>query len=151
MNKYKITTGKREDIEALAHFQLDMAAESEGTVLDYETVLKGVSAAMDDSAKATYIVAKIDDKPIASLMLTKEWSDWNNQWYWWIQSVYVTPEHRQSGVYKAMYSYVKDMARAQNIPQVRLYVDKTNIRAQKVYSNLGMHESHYLMYEEDII
>lgn len=151
MNKYKITTGKREDIEALAHFQLDMAAESEGTVLDYETVLKGVSAAMDDSAKATYIVAKIDDKPIASLMLTKEWSDWNNRWYWWIQSVYVTPEHRQSGVYKVMYSYVKDMARAQNIPQVRLYVDKTNIRAQKVYSNLGMHESHYLMYEEDII
>lgn len=151
MNKYKITTGKREDIEALAHFQLDMAAESEGTVLDYETVLKGVSAAMDDSAKATYIVAKIDDKPIASLMLTKEWSDWNNRWYWWIQSVYVTPEHRQSGVYKVMYSYVKDMARAQNIPQVRLYVDKTNIRAQKVYSSLGMHESHYLMYEEDII
>lgn len=151
MNKYKITTGKREDIEALAHFQLDMAAESEGTVLDYETVLKGVSAAMDDSAKATYIVAKIDDKPIANLMLTKEWSDWNNRWYWWIQSVYVTPEHRQSGVYKVMYSYVKDMARAQNIPQVRLYVDKTNIRAQKVYSNLGMHESHYLMYEEDII
>lgn len=151
MNKYKITTGKREDIEALAHFQLDMAAESEGTVLDYETVLKGVSAAMDDSAKATYIVAKIDDKPIASLMLTKEWSDWNNRWYWWIQSVYVTPEHRQSGVYKVMYSYVKDMAKAQNIPQVRLYVDKTNIRAQKVYSSLGMHESHYLMYEEDII
>ena len=151
MNKYKITTGKREDIEALAHFQLDMAAESEGTVLDYETVLKGVSAAMDDSAKATYIVAKIGDKPIASMMLTKEWSDWNNRWYWWIQSVYVTPEHRQSGVYKAMYYYVKDMARAQNIPQVRLYVDKTNIRAQKVYSSLGMHESHYLMYEEDII
>ena len=151
MNKYKITTGKREDIEALAHFQLDMAAESEGTVLDYETVLKGVSAAMDDSAKATYIVAKIDDKPIASLMLTKEWSDWNNRWYWWIQSVYVTPEDRQSGIYKARYSYVKDMARAQNIPQVRLYVDKTNIRAQKVYSSLGMHESHYLMYEEDII
>lgn len=150
MNKYEIATGRREDIEAIAQFQVDMAAESEGTTLDYEKVFKGVSAVMDDSAKGTYIIAKKDNIAIASLMLTKEWSDWNNGWYWWIQSVYVAPEYRQSGVYKAMYAYVKELAKTQNVPQVRLYVDKTNIRAQKVYSNLGMHESHYLMYEETI-
>lgn len=149
-NKYEIATGNREDIEAIAQFQVDMAAESEGTTLDYEKVLKGLSAVMDDSAKGTYIIAKKDNKAIASLMLTKEWSDWNNGWYWWIQSVYVAPEYRQSGVYKAMYAYVKELAKTQNVPQVRLYVDKTNTRAQKVYSNLGMHESHYLMYEETI-
>ncbi|MBR3859526.1 MAG: GNAT family N-acetyltransferase [Bacteroidaceae bacterium] len=36
--------------------------------------------------------------PVGSLMLTREWSDWNNQWYWWIQSVYVTPEHRRQSI-----------------------------------------------------
>lgn len=83
-------------------------------------------------------------------MLTKEWSDWTDKWYWWIQSVYVIPEYRGKGVYKAMYNKVKEAAKAENISQVRLYVDKTNFRAQKVYQKSGMHESHYLLYEEDI-
>ncbi len=61
-----------------------------------------------------------------SLMLTREWSDWNCQWYWWIQSVYVEPQHRGKGVYRAMYERVKQMARNENVSQVRLYVDKTN-------------------------
>ena len=83
-------------------------------------------------------------------MLTREWSDWNNEWYWWIQSVYVIPEFRRQGVYKAMYQKVKDAAKDNNISQIRLYVDKTNHSAQKVHQNLGMHESHYLMYEENL-
>ena len=30
---------------------------------------------------------------------------------------------------------------------LRLYVDRNNINAQKVYQSLGMRESYYLMYE----
>ena len=83
-------------------------------------------------------------------MLTREWSDWNNGWYWWIQSVYVAPDYRRQGIYKTMYHAVCEDAIQQNVAQVRLYVDKTNVRGQKVYASLGMQESHYLIYESDL-
>ena len=142
-----INKGQTEDIEVIAGFQVDMAMESEGTLLDKETVIKGVSAAMNDENKGSYYVARVDGKAVGSLMLTREWSDWNNGWYWWIQSVYVAPEYRRQGIYRNLYHTVCEDAKKQNVAQVRLYVDKTNIRGQKVYSSLGMQESHYLIYE----
>ena len=149
-NRYEITVGTNNDINAIAAFQVAMAMESEGTTLDLERVTRGVTMAMADEAKGKYIVARIDRKAVGSLMLTREWSDWNCQWYWWIQSVYVEPQHRKKGVYKAMYSKVKQMAQAENVSQVRLYVDKTNTSAQQAYQRLGMDETHYLIYEEVI-
>ena len=146
-----ISVGTAADIELIAQFQVDMALESEGTTLDHERVLKGVTAAMEDQYKGTYIVAKTADKAVGSLMLTREWSDWTNRWYWWIQSVYVTPDYRGKGIYKAMYAKVKELAKEAGITQIRLYVDKTNYRAQQVYQKLGMSETHYLMYEEEIL
>ncbi len=145
---YSVSVGNAADIEAIAQFQVDMALESEGTVLDKEKVLLGVTAAVNDVAKGTYLVCRVDGQAISSLMLTREWSDWNNQWYWWIQSVFVKPEFRGKGAYRAMYEKIKEMAKEQNISQVRLYVDKTNYPAQQVYKKLGMDECHYLMYEE---
>ena len=148
--EYIITRGAVCDIESIVQFQADMAMESEGCVLDKEKVTKGVTSAILDDSKGVYWVAKFEKRPIGSLMLTREWSDWNNEWYWWIQSVYVIPEFRRKGVYKAMYKKVKDTAKANNVSQIRLYVDKTNVSAQKVYQNLGMQESHYLMFEENL-
>ncbi len=43
---------------------------------------------------------------------------------------------------------VHDLARKRgDVCGVRLYVDRDNRRAQKVYSSLGMSPSHYYMYE----
>ena len=148
--KYKITIGEANDIDAIAHFQVEMAMESEGTELNLERVTRGVTMAMNDISKGEYIVARIDGEAVGSLMLTREWSDWNCQWYWWIQSVYVEPQHRGKGVYRAMYEYVKQLAHEQNVSQIRLYVDKTNHTAQCAYQRLGMSETHYLMYEEKV-
>ena len=145
-----ITRGKASDIDAIVRFQADMAMESEGTMLDMDRLHPGVTSAINDEQKGIYLVARANDTPIGSLMLTREWSDWNNQWYWWIQSVYVMPEYRKKGVYKAMYTTLKDMARENGVSQIRLYADRTNLAAQQVYKKLGMHESHYLMFEENI-
>ena len=145
---YEVVVGNTGDIRAIAQFQVDMALESEGTVLDIETVLPGVTAAMNDPQKCTYIVARVNGEPISSLMLTREWSDWTNRWYWWIQSVFVKPEYRGKGAYRAMYERIKEMAKENGVNQIRLYVDKTNYRAQEVYKKVGMDECHYLMYEE---
>ena len=145
-----ITRGKVSDIDAIVRFQADMAMESEGTILDMDRLTLGVTSAINDEQKGTYLVARANDTPIGSLMVTREWSDWNNMWYWWIQSVYVMPEYRKKGVYKAMYSTLKDMARENGVSQIRLYADRTNLSAQQVYQRLGMRESHYLMFEETI-
>lgn len=145
-----ITQGKASDIDAIVRFQADMAMESEGTMLDMDRLTLGVSSAINDEQKGIYLVARANDTPIGSLMLTREWSDWNNQWYWWIQSVYLMPEYRKKGVYKAMYATLKDMARENGVSQIRLYADRTNLSAQQVYQRLGMRESHYLMFEETI-
>ena len=146
---YTIVRGEVDDIESIVQFQAKMAMESEGTTLDLEKVTKGVTVAMNDESKGIYWVAKVNGKAIGSLMVTREWSDWNNEWYWWIQSVYVLPDYRKHGVYKAMYSTLKEVAKENKVSQIRLYVDKTNHPAQQVYQRLGMHESHYLMYEEN--
>ena len=150
MINYTISVGNENDTAAIAQFQVDMAQESEGTALDHELVLKGVAAAMADKYKGTYIVARGEGEAIGSLMLTREWSDWTNKWYWWIQSVYVKPEYRGKGAYRAMYQKIKEMAREEGIAQIRLYVDKTNYSAQKVYQKLGLAECHYYMYEEGL-
>ena len=146
----EIKIAARGEIRDIAQFQVDMAQESEGTVLDIDTLIPGVTAAVEDPVKGTYLVAKEGDRTIGSLMLTKEWSDWNNSYYWWIQSVYVSPGHRRKGVYRQLYAKAKEMARADGATQIRLYVDKTNQQGLKTYQALGMHESHYLMYEEEL-
>ena len=135
---------------AIARFQVDMAMESEGYALDYERTLKGVESVLQNDTKGRYVLAVIDGKPVASLMLTREWSDWNCCWYLWIQSVYVSPDYRKNGIYKAMYEEVLRLAKSEGVSQVRLYVDKDNKKAQTVYQKVGMSECHYLMYEVEV-
>lgn len=146
--KYQISVAEMQDTETLVQFQLAMAQESEGTQLDYVTVREGVKNAIEDENKAIYLIARNEDnEAIGSLMLTTEWSDWNNARYYWIQSVYVHPEFRRQGVFRELFEFARVIAENDNAGALRLYVDKENIVAQKVYQSLGMHDSHYLMYE----
>ncbi len=48
-----------------------------------------------------------------------------------------------------MYTYIKEKVTNQSndFRGIRLYVDKTNEAAQKVYDKLGMENHHYEMYE----
>lgn len=150
-SRWNVEQANENDAELIAQFQLDMAMESEGTQLDINTVLKGVTEGLKDESKGIYLVARSNDgKPVASLLITKEWSDWNCAWYWWIQSVFVSPDFRRKGVYRSMYNKVKEMAKKAGVTFVRLYVDKTNTQGLATYQSLGMKESHYLLYEEKI-
>ena len=46
-----------------------------------------------------------------------------------------------------MFDFAKAIAQSVGAGALRLYVDRNNFNAQKVYQSLGMRESHYLMYE----
>ena len=81
-------------------------------------------------------------------MVTYEWSDWRDGMLWWIQSVYVPAEFRRRGVFSAMYRHVEALAQADpDAGGIRLYVEKSNQRAQDTYRNLGMAEPGYVVME----
>ena len=137
-----------QDHSAIVEFQLAMAHETEGIELDKPTVEKGVEAVLTDSNKGNYYVAEIDGKVASSLLTTFEWSDWRNGTVLWIQSVYVRPEFRRKGVYRSMYSYLKEtVEQTDKLKGIRLYADKTNLPAQKTYETLGMNQDHYVTFE----
>ena len=103
---------------------------------------------IEDESKGIYHVCEIDGKTVGQIMYTYEWSDWRNGTFLWVQSVYVNKENRGRGVFKALYNYIKDMCdKDESICGIRLYVERENYVAQKTYSNLGMHECNYHMYE----
>ena len=136
------------DLNTLVEFQLKMAMETEELKLDREILIKGVKAVYEDPAKARYFVARIDERVVGMLMITLEWSDWRNGWVWWIQSVYVEQEFRKDGVFRSLYSYIRNVVEnSDSIRGLRLYVDKRNIKAQKVYDAIGMTGEHYTTYE----
>jgi ribosomal protein S18 acetylase RimI-like enzyme len=144
-----IRVAQDKDISALVEFNQNMAFETEQKHLDSEVLSKGVGSLVADANKGFYLVAELDDQVVGSLMVTTEWSDWRNAVFWWIQSVYIVPNFRRRGIYGQLYAKVKALAEEQgNICGFRLYVEKDNTVAQSTYTALGMHESHYLMFEE---
>lgn len=140
-----------EDGDSLVEFNQAMALETEGKQLDSGTLANGVAAVFSDEKKGFYVVAETQGRIAGGLMVTYEWSDWRNAWFWWIQSVYILPEFRGQKIYSRLYDFVKaKAAEAGNVCGFRLYVENDNLNAQKVYDSVGMHASHYLMYEEEI-
>lgn len=143
-----IRPARPEDAATIAEFQLCMARETEELELDPATVTRGVAAVLADPAKGTYWIAESAGRIAGSLLTTFEWSDWRNGTVLWIQSVYVVPEARGRGVYRALYEHLKEkVAASPDLKGLRLYVDTRNIAAQRVYERLGMTGEHYRLYE----
>lgn len=154
-NKILIRLANRQDAPAIVEFNQAMAQETEGKLLDRAILNGGVEAVFDgggDAEKGFYVVAEsVEGEIVGGLMVTFEWSDWRNSWFWWIQSVYVLPDFRGRKIYRRLYEFVREKAAAtKNVCGFRLYVERENERAQRVYEKLGMQQSHYLMYEEII-
>lgn len=150
-NEILIRLAQTEDAQALVEFNQAMALETEGKTLIDEKIKNGVTAVFSDEKKGFYVVAEDSGKIVGGLMITFEWSDWRNSWFWWIQSVYILPDYRGKKIYSLLYSFVKNKAQNEgNVCGFRLYVEHDNFNAQKVYEKLGMKSSHYLMYEESV-
>jgi GNAT superfamily N-acetyltransferase len=83
-------------------------------------------------------------------MITFEWSDWRNGNLWWLQSVYVKPEFRRAGIFRALFEHIRETARAQSVPGLRLYMHADNSRARRSYEQLGMSRTQYEVFELDL-
>lgn len=161
MTSYRIRPADRNDVDWLVRCNAAMALETEAKTLDDETLRAGIVAGLTDAGKARYFIAMHDATlagaetigvPVGTLMLTTEWSDWRNGDWWWIQSVYVMPDHRRKGVYAALYRHVEQAARdTDGVIGLRLYVEKENQNAQATYSALGMRDTGYRLFESEFM
>jgi GNAT superfamily N-acetyltransferase len=143
-----IRPARPEDAAVLTDFQILMARETEGLELDRSTVERGVAAVFADPGKGEYWLAEEAGRVLACLLVTFEWSDWRNGTVLWVQSVYVLPEARGRGIYRRLYEHLK--ARVESAPDlrgIRLYMDKRNAAARRVYERLGMTREHYELFE----
>jgi len=136
------------DVPTLVEFNRRLALETEHKTLDLAVLTDGVVAGLKDDEKAKYFVAEDGGRVVGQLMLTLEWSDWRNGWVWWIQSVYVRPDARRRGVFRALFEHVLVEARAEpDVVGLRLYVEQDNGSAQQTYARLGMDRTAYLVFE----
>jgi GNAT superfamily N-acetyltransferase len=134
------------DIPIIVEYNRCMALEAEKKVLDHAILAAGVTAALADPLKMVYFLAENDSVAVGQTGVTTEWSDWRNGWLWWIQSVYVCPEARRQGVFRALYQHVEATARESgNVIGLRLMVERENQRAQNTYLSLGMGWTEYLL------
>jgi GNAT superfamily N-acetyltransferase len=147
----KIRQADPSDAPVIAEFNLRLARETEDLHLDPARVAEGVAALLKDPAKGRYYVAEVDGVVVGQLMITYEWSDWRNGNLWWIQSVYVKEQFRRLGVFRALFDYLRELARKQqNVRALRLYMHADNVRARRSYERLGMTHTKYEVFEMDM-
>lgn len=143
-----IRDATRADAAFLVGANAAMAFETEHKRLDRDVLARGVAGVFADPARGFYLVAERDGAPVGGLLVTREWSDWRDGDWWWLQSVYVVPAARRSGVFRALHAEVERRARATpGVVGLRLYVEDANANAQATYAALGLHDAHYRLLE----
>ena len=145
-----IRRAKPSDIPTIIEYNLAHAKEIEGLQLNEDVLRLGVENALKRK-ECHYFVAESDGNVIGQTMITYEWSDWRNGVIWWLQSIYVKPDYRKQGVFKAIFHHIETLAK--NDPQIkalRLYVMKNNQSGKSSYKKLGMNDSNYIGYDKEI-
>lgn len=154
----RIRLATADDLEILTEGNRALAAETEGKTLDSATLSAGVRRLLSKPSAGRYFVAELlqsqGDLPagavVGQAMHTREWSDWRNGEWWWLQSVYVWPAMRRRGVFRALYEHLRTEARSTpDVVGLRLYVEQGNAAAQATYQSLGMASARYLVLEEE--
>ena len=148
MAEINIRTTSLADAETISEFNQLMAMETENKKLPQDVIDSGVKRLMQKPEYGFYLIAEINNQAAGTCMVTKEWSDWRDGLFWWVQSVYVKKDFRKQGVYTAMYKKIQSLAKAEpDVYGFRLYVEKDNTIAQKTYESLGMRATDYLLFE----
>ncbi len=145
-----IRKANSDDIINISKSNVLLAKESEDLDISYKTTYKAVKKLIDDKNRGFYLLAVENKKILGQLMITYEWSDWNNKDFWWVQSVYVDKNYRKKGVFKSLLNEVKKLSRKNNVSKIRLYVYTENKKAIDVYKSLNMKKKDYIIFETEI-
>lgn len=143
-----VRCGTPADLDFIVECNARLAQETEDKRLDPAKLRPGVQSLLATPEKGRYFIAEFDRRPAGQIMFTTEWSDWRNGYFWWIQSVFVMPQARRSGVFTALFRHLERLARDDaQVCGLRLYVDQHNEAAQRTYRRLGLDTTHYALME----
>jgi len=135
---YAVRRARDKDLDSLVSFTVAEAREAEGAELDPSIVRRGVEAGLSNRVIAMYWVVESDrGDVVARTSALREWSDWHARYYWWIQSMYVVPDHRGRGLVEMLIGTVLAEARNSGAADLRLYVHEQNSRAMRAYRLCG--------------
>lgn len=141
---YTIRRALRSDMDLLVAFTIREARAAEQVELDPESVLRGVRGGFEDPPLATYWVAETSGGAIvASTSIVREWSNFHGGWYWWIQSLFIVPEHRAHGLVDRLLDHLAREAAAAGALDLRLYAHASNARAERAYERCGFEKAPY--------
>jgi len=143
---YSIRKAIPSDLDALIRFTLQEALEAEGAEKNVEGVRRGVLAAFADPPAATYwMVETREGQVVGSTSSITEWSDYNGGYYWWVQSIFIVPEHRGRGVVDLLLDHLARTAKAAGALDLRLVVHHSNRRALRAYQRCGFAVAPYVI------
>lgn len=138
-----------DDWATIAEFNACLARETEDKMLKPAVIEAGVKALLADERHGRYFVAEIAGRPVGQIMHTREWSDWRNGEFWWLQSVYVHPEFRRRGIFRRLMQHLSDLARGTpGIVGLRLYMADDNQAALTTYEQCGFQFERYVVLEQ---
>lgn len=148
---YTIRPATVDDSDLLVSFTLSEALDSERRALIRDEVQRGVAGAFATPPKARYWVAESASRVVASASIVTEWSNFRGGDYWWIQSLYIVPAHRGTGLVDTILKHLVQEARAAEALDLRLYGFNTNARALRAYQRFGFREAPYLILTKSLV
>lgn len=139
------------DVEFIVECNCRLGDETEDKNLDRDLLTTGVRRGLSHPELCRYFIAEVAGSAVGTTMLTYELTDWRDGIIWWLQSVYIRPDFRNLGVFRAVYRYIEALAReSADVRALRLYVRSDNQRAMKTYGALGMSRAGYEVFEADL-
>lgn len=139
------------DSQSLVSFTIAEALDAERRSLIRTDVQRGVAGAFLTPPKARYWVVESHGTLVGSCSIVTEWSNFRGGDYWWIQSLYIAPEHRGTGLVNTLLRHLVQEAKAGGALDLRLYGYNTNARALRAYQRFGFRESPYLILTKSLI
>ena len=150
--KTKVRPARLSDAPFITKANASLAVETGGRRLSRARLAAGVKALLRDKSKGAYFIVEVGGEFAGQLLITREWSDWRNGHFWWIQSVYVLEQFRGAGIFRALFNHVHALATAQpDVCGLRLYMEAHNARARQAYEKLGLRQTDYQVFEMDFV
>src|SRR5437870_1913786 len=100
------------DVPRLVEFVVAEAREAQALELEPAMVHESVTAMFDDRTLGRYWVCESDGEVVGAIAVVREWSDWRNAAYWWIQFVFLRPDVRGRGLVEQLVEHVRRAASA---------------------------------------
>lgn len=148
---YLIRPATVADSDTLVAFTLSEALDAERRALNRAEVQRGIAGAFASPPKARYWVVESAGRLVAVASIVTEWSNFRGGDYWWIQSLYIVPEHRGRGLVDTILQHLVGEARAGGALDLRLYGYNTNARALRAYQRFGFREAPYLILTKSLV